>query len=298
MNESNEDFFGISEAFNHALEWRSRGADSMIRRDVSPALRATDYKCPKYVWYKSNETKCMCTKESKKITVYDDYNSNIPKDQNIIGTLTTQFGNSAPRHGFKIIETNMNEDKNQERKIVEPFVAASRGREPQCLTPKRTEYGKAIRKQYEAHEVTEQRKNIQKLEPRTDGISNTLTSVQKDNLLCEPKILTRPHGYYKGEEKEKIVPAVKASAYADNNYLQEPINATPNNFRIRKLTPRECFRLMDVDDKDIDTIRAAGISDSQQYKLAGNSIVVNVLTEIFRKLLVDTQTDDGQMRMF
>ena len=42
--------YGISEAFNHALEWRSRGADSMIQRDVCPALRATDYKCPKYVW--------------------------------------------------------------------------------------------------------------------------------------------------------------------------------------------------------------------------------------------------------
>jgi hypothetical protein len=42
--------YGISEAFNHALEWRSRGADSMIQTHVSPALRATDYKCPKYVW--------------------------------------------------------------------------------------------------------------------------------------------------------------------------------------------------------------------------------------------------------
>jgi hypothetical protein len=42
--------YGISEAFNHALEWRARGADSMIQRNVSPALRATDYKCPKYVW--------------------------------------------------------------------------------------------------------------------------------------------------------------------------------------------------------------------------------------------------------
>ena len=80
--------------------------------------------------------------------------------------------------------------------------------------------------------------------------------------------------------------------------IQEPINATPKDFRIRKLTPRECFRLMDVDDKDIDTIQAAGISNSQQYKLAGNSIVVNVLTEIFRKLLVDTQNDDRQLRMF
>ena len=55
-------------------------------------------------------------------------------------------------------------------------------------------------------------------------------------------------------------------------------------YRIRKLTPRECFRLMDVDDAVIDTIQAAGISDSQQYKLAGNSIVVNCLYLIFDKL--------------
>ena len=58
-------------------------------------------------------------------------------------------------------------------------------------------------------------------------------------------------------------------------------------FRIRKLTPRECFRLMDVDDKDIDTIQAAGISDSQQYKLAGNSIVVSCLYHVFRKMFID-----------
>ena len=129
-----------------------------------------------------------------------------------------------------------------------------------------------------------------------DALAPTMQTCGGGNR--EPKILIRPHGYYKGEVKEKVAPAVKASAYAENNYLQEPINAMPKDFRIRKLTPRECFRLMDVDDKDIDTIQAAGISDSQQYKLAGNSIVVNVLTEIFRKLLVDTHNDDRQLRMF
>jgi DNA-cytosine methyltransferase len=61
---------------------------------------------------------------------------------------------------------------------------AMRGREA-CLTPKRTEYGKSIRKAYEAGEITEQRKNIQQLEPREDGKTNTLTSVQKDNLVME-----------------------------------------------------------------------------------------------------------------
>lgn len=56
-------------------------------------------------------------------------------------------------------------------------------------------------------------------------------------------------------------------------------------YRIRKLTPRECFRLMGVPDEDITTMQASGIPDSQQYKLAGNSIVVDVLAAIFDNLL-------------
>lgn len=58
-------------------------------------------------------------------------------------------------------------------------------------------------------------------------------------------------------------------------------------YRIRKLTPTECFRLMGVDDASIKKMRGR-ISDSQCYKLAGNSIVVDVLVEgIFRPLLLE-----------
>ena len=57
--------------------------------------------------------------------------------------------------------------------------------------------------------------------------------------------------------------------------------------RIRKLTPRECFRLMGMSDDDIDKIQAAGISNTQQYKMAGNSIVVNVLEAIFKNLFME-----------
>ena len=63
-------------------------------------------------------------------------------------------------------------------------------------------------------------------------------------------------------------------------------------FRIRKLTPRECFRLMGVDDSDIDKMQQAGISNSGQYKLAGNSIVVDVLYHIFRRMFIDTEEPD------
>lgn len=55
------------------------------------------------------------------------------------------------------------------------------------------------------------------------------------------------------------------------------------SLRIRKLTPRECFRLMGFDDSDFDKVEGK-LSNSQLYKMAGNSIVVNVLEEIYKQL--------------
>lgn len=128
--------------------------------------------------------------------------------------------------------------------------------EPQVLTPKRTDFGKQVRKQYEAGELDMSRHDMTELEPRNDGVSNTLTSVQKDNLVVD-----------------KV-------------------------YRIRKLTPRECFRLMGVSETDIDKIQQSGVSQSQQYKMAGNSIVVDCLFHIFRKMLTETQCESQQLSLF
>lgn len=57
------------------------------------------------------------------------------------------------------------------------------------------------------------------------------------------------------------------------------------NLRIRKFTPKECWRLMGFEDKDIDNAIAIGMSNAQFYKQAGNSIVVNVLMAIFKEML-------------
>ena len=108
------------------------------------------------------------------------------------------------------------------------------------LRPVRTKYGKEIRKAYENGEVKESRHNMTKLEPRQDGISNTITTVQKDNLLKD-------------------------------------------DFRIRKLTPRECWRLQGFPDLAFDKAQEVN-SNSQLYKQAGNSVTVNVIAEIAKKL--------------
>lgn len=69
-------------------------------------------------------------------------------------------------------------------------------------------------------------------------------------------------------------------------------------FQIRKLTPREFFHLMGVNDENIDHIQEAGISSSQQRKLAGNSIVVDVLEHIFNKLFIDKENTERQLSLF
>lgn len=60
--------------------------------------------------------------------------------------------------------------------------------------------------------------------------------------------------------------------------------------RIRRLTPKECWRLMGFDDEDFEKARAVN-SDTQLYKQAGNSIVVNVLEAILGNLLEEERSD-------
>ena len=70
-------------------------------------------------------------------------------------------------------------------------------------------------------------------------------------------------------------------------------------FGIRRLTPQECFRLMGFSDHDYERVRQAGISDSQAYKQAGNSIVVNVLEAIFETLFIEnSKNQSSEYRLF
>ena len=57
-----------------------------------------------------------------------------------------------------------------------------------------------------------------------------------------------------------------------------------DEYRIRKLTPKECWRLMGFSDEDFYKAKSAGVSDTQLYKQAGNSIVTRVLYSIYKEM--------------
>ena len=250
----------------------------------------------------------------------------------------------------------------------------------------RTEQGKALRKQYENHEIhhgfnehrepelrqdgvintlsTVQKDNYicvamrgrnpinpsertpgikteQRLEPNTHGTCNTLTSVQKDNMVMEKIAIKQAtkQGYIECEvggvadlsypnsetrrgrvqDKGNTCPTITAESQdicrieqvgqisSDNSQygtvigenglcstLQAGTHGYANNciqtqYRIRKLTPRECWRLMDFSDDDF--YKAAEVnSNTQLYKQAGNSIVKNVLVAILGQMISGKET--------
>lgn len=69
------------------------------------------------------------------------------------------------------------------------------------------------------------------------------------------------------------------------------------NYRIRKLTPKECFRLMGVADTDSDKMMSV-LSKSRCYQVAGNSIVVDVLAAIFDQLFNENKNTNQQTELF
>lgn len=93
-------------------------------------------------------------------------------------------------------------------------------------------------------------------------------------------------GQLKGGEKGRVIDrdgigyTITATEYKDPLKIAEPGNT--RTVRIRKITPRECWRLMGFTDEEFN--RVHGISNSQLYKQAGNSIVVNVLSALLSRL--------------
>lgn len=178
-------------------------------------------------------------------------------------------------------------------------VCAMRGRyDVKILHPVRTDYGKNIRKDYERGRIKEKRASIQRLEPKSERISNTITTVQKDNLYIA-KVKIMKHEKFKGfidtkAIKPEVMQEIKEQnrdAAIDYAISEEPKTVEDylyhakdgEDYGIFKLSPRECLRLMDVKDSDIDKMMAVN-SNSQCYKQAGNSIAVNVLVAIFGQL--------------
>ena len=160
---------------------------------------------------------------------------------------------------------------NQEPKILESQIVAMRGRNPDNPSDRTT------------GSPTEQR-----LELNAQGMCNSLTTVQKDNLLLENNIQKVGQISSDGSQCGTVISdnGIEANLVAGTHGYENSHIAT--KYRIRKLTPRECGRLMGVSDEDISKMAAVN-SNTQLYKQFGNSIVVDVMCAMFRNLNIEQE---------
>lgn len=210
----------------------------------------------------------------------------IPSDEVVC---VDTYNKSITRDIFCTIKSNI--DKENLKYVAEPLSCAIRGRN----------LGNGGSKWEQSLEIG-------------DEAANAITSVHKDSMVVEPpngakskrliKVLGngKIRGFMDTKDKrgcsdfqidnEESIASTVVSAHIPKCYGESM------GFRIRKLTVREVFRLMDVDDEDVDKLLASGISNTRLYCMAGNSIVISCLYHIFRKLFVEKENENKQLKLF
>ena len=126
----------------------------------------------------------------------------------------------------------------------------------------------------------------QRLEVNMQGTSNCLTSAQKDNLVMESVLAVDEQNMNVRKETFGTLTTDGSSPKHNNRVMIRANSHIATQYRIRKLTPRECGRLMGVSDEDIDKMAAVN-SNTQLYKQFGNSIVVDVMCAMFKNLNIN-----------
>ncbi|WP_095182850.1 DNA (cytosine-5-)-methyltransferase [Lactobacillus johnsonii] len=224
---------------------------------ISPTLTASDYKHPKQVAVRQ------------------------------VGNIVKQKGFSNPQRGRIYSANGLSPTLNTAQGGgLEPKVLIER---PQKASQtkvllgkyKRNEYGKAIRKAYESGKIKVRRKDLKKFSLKKSNVSNTLTTVQKDNLIGMVK--TDKIEIDSRRFKENGKPTFTANVVDRNGVMLKNGDVVA----IRKLTPRECWRLQGFSDEQFEKAKKAGISDTQLYKQAGNAVTVDVIEQIGKRLVLE-----------
>ena len=251
--------------------------ERMCKKGNSPTLCARDYKDPKvvdiYEINKDNPERPSYIQIDKGHHSQQDryYNPN-----NCSPTMVQNVPKIIDCYNKTIKEDvvpTLTEPHHNNLRLLEPFIAASRS------------YPRTGTK-----EIDGERK--QQIEPRFDGCTNTISTIQKDNLVMN----TITEAFGRGGSSKEYIKMVEKTSMANISKTHPCLN--PNDLRkgfsgqnkqtmiksrmIRKLTPTECFRLMGFLD---DSINLEGLSNTQRYKLAGNGWDINLVSKLFRRML-------------
>lgn len=246
-------------------------------------LIATDYGIP--------QTRNRCFM----VSILGDYNYKFPKPIKLEKKLKDLLEEDVDEKYFisdkmleGMINTNFNSYKLESRLqdldgAVDTLLTSSGARCPHCIPIKnKTKKGYLeatdgdgvdISSRMEYHRGTVQKGKTQTL-TTSGGENNGVCIEDKGNY----------YQWYKKGYQEHDTRAWKEEKVSETLCTKGGTKVAMNNLRIRKLTPKECFRLMGVKDEDYEKC-AKNQSDSSLYHLAGDSIVVNVLMAIFKEMI-------------
>ena len=175
--------------------------------------------------------------------------------------------------------------------------------EPQPIKRRRTEYGKEVRKAYENHEI-EASEAMRENYVANDGIMPTLTASKREQKIAEPNLKTKlcndlveqgiveggeviNHSYTNSNQRKELKDYIE-----NDNGVMPTLTTRPDimgyvepepNIRIRKLTPKETWRLQGLHDDEFEKAEKV-ISNAQLYKIAGNGVSVSVITALLSQL--------------
>ncbi|HFD6922276.1 TPA: DNA cytosine methyltransferase [Enterococcus faecium] len=214
------------------------------------------------------------------------------------------------KHLVDIMESNVDDRFYLKQETIDKLVFKRKGRANETRRDEILQVGN--RQPYVLIDASRGRpigeKNEQHLEINSAGTTNTITTAQKDNLVIESKVLIKngtKKGYLECEPGDGI-----NTGFLESNTrrgrVQKQVSPTltcndtaatlTTDIRIRKLTPLECWRLMGFSDEAFHKAEAVN-SNTQLYKQAGNSIVVDVLEAIFANLFLK-EPEDTQISLF
>lgn len=263
---------------------------------------------------------CLNGRNSQRDRVYSD--------DGLAPTISTKpGGNTEPKIEIPVLTPDRAEKRQNGRRFKddgEPmFTLTSQDRHGVAIDPLgvlrsvRTEYGKEIRKDYEDGKIDISRHDFLASEVRKDGITNTLSTVQKDNQLAVKVSEATKQGYAEcrvGVDTVNLsVPGSKTRRERVGKEIANTLDTSCNQgifvqvseelvvyavwyekyqcyIAIRKLTPKECFRLQGWSDDYFEKAQFVN-SDSQLYKQAGNGVTVSVVKAIAEKLKITCESD-------
>lgn len=282
-----------------------------IYENICPTLTSRDYKEPRSVG-----VVCNVNPSGKGM------NGNVYDSTGLSHTLTTNKG-EGNKIAIPVLTPDRAEKRQNGRRFKENgepmFTLTSQDRHGVAIDPLgvlrnvRTEYGKEIRKDYESGKLNISRHEFLANEIREDGIANTLSTVQKDNQLAVKIAEATKQGYSEcrvGIDAVNLsVPGSKTRRGRVGKEVANTLDTSCNQgifvkvsdeltvyavwyekyqcyIAIRKLTPKECFRLQGWSDDYFEKAQFVN-SDSQLYKQAGNGVTVTVIEAIARKMNVN-----------